>query len=219
MANEDVRSYGSNSRNNRQIAKLRSDEKFMARYLSNDNSIRNAAIEEMNNAAYNGGSQQIYNTPSENDIKGIQKQINTLMKDKAFLEKYQSNDPKVRAKAVNELNSLFEQAYGNSPVEDKLQGSAKYNDSEPAQPNARQGYTPENPYISSASENRNAMREANRTPSSADWENYKYREGTSSGFATEIVNRFRQANNLSGPGSGNDTGTSMTKDRSRGWDG
>ena len=44
--------------------------------------------------------------------------INFLMEDRFFLALYRSNDPKVRAAALNELNQAHYQAYGDAPTED-----------------------------------------------------------------------------------------------------
>jgi hypothetical protein len=205
-SNEDIRNPTSNDRSNPAVNKLRGDPEFMKAYMSDNNYVRSQAIERMNNA-YSGGSQRTYNTPSEASSKDVQKQINSLMKDKAFMERYQSDNPKTRANAVNQLNSLFEQAYGNAPNEDQLTGKkAIANGEEGTKPNSRQAYIPENPYISSASEERNTMRQAPQSPPSHG------------NFATEVFNRWRAANGVSGPSSGSDTGTAITKDRSKGWD-
>jgi hypothetical protein len=42
--------------------------------------------------------------------------INSLMQDKFFLALFRSNDPSVRAAALDKLNEAHYQAYGNAPV-------------------------------------------------------------------------------------------------------
>ncbi len=42
--------------------------------------------------------------------------INFLMEDRFFLALYRSNDPKVRAAAMNKLNEAHHQAYGDAPT-------------------------------------------------------------------------------------------------------
>jgi hypothetical protein len=41
------------------------------------------------------------------------------MQDRFFLALYRSNDPKVRAAALSELNQAHYQAYGDAPTEDE----------------------------------------------------------------------------------------------------
>ena len=41
--------------------------------------------------------------------------INFLMEDRLFLALYRSNDPKVRATAMDRLNEAHHQAYGDAP--------------------------------------------------------------------------------------------------------
>ena len=44
--------------------------------------------------------------------------INFLMQDRFFLALFRSNDPKVRAAAMNKLNEAHHQAYGDGPTKD-----------------------------------------------------------------------------------------------------
>ncbi len=43
--------------------------------------------------------------------------INFLMEDRLFLALYRSNDPKVRAAAMNKLNEAHHQAYGDASTQ------------------------------------------------------------------------------------------------------
>jgi hypothetical protein len=42
--------------------------------------------------------------------------INFLMEDRFFLALYRSNDPKMRAAAMDKLNNAHHQAYGDTPT-------------------------------------------------------------------------------------------------------
>ena len=44
--------------------------------------------------------------------------INFLMEDRFFLALYRSNDPKVRAAAMDKLNNAHHQAYGDASTQD-----------------------------------------------------------------------------------------------------
>ena len=44
--------------------------------------------------------------------------INFLMQDRFFLALYRSNDPKVRAAAIDTLNKAHHQAYGDASTQD-----------------------------------------------------------------------------------------------------
>jgi hypothetical protein len=48
--------------------------------------------------------------------------INVMMQDRFFLALYRSNDPKVRAVAMDKLNKAHIQAYGLSPIKDSEAG-------------------------------------------------------------------------------------------------
>ena len=45
--------------------------------------------------------------------------INFLMEDRFFLALYRSNDPKMRAAAIDKLNNAHHQAYGDAPTGSK----------------------------------------------------------------------------------------------------
>jgi hypothetical protein len=49
---------------------------------------------------------------------------NVMMQDRFFLALYRSNDPKVRAVAMDKLNKAHIQAYGLSPTKDGDAGRA-----------------------------------------------------------------------------------------------
>ena len=51
--------------------------------------------------------------------------INFLMQDKSFLALFRSNDPSVRAAALDKLNKAHYQAYGDVPVNDFYTTSAR----------------------------------------------------------------------------------------------
>jgi hypothetical protein len=61
---------------------------------------------------------QAYHEPSSGEAEKAKALINFLMQDRFFLALYRSNDPKVRAAALNELNQAHHQAYGDAPPED-----------------------------------------------------------------------------------------------------
>ena len=49
--------------------------------------------------------------------------INFIMQDRLFLALYRSNDPKVRAAAMDKLNNAHHQAYGDAPTKDDDAGT------------------------------------------------------------------------------------------------
>ncbi len=49
--------------------------------------------------------------------------INFMMQDRLFLALYRSNDPKVRAAAMDKLNNAHYQAYGDAPTKDDDAGT------------------------------------------------------------------------------------------------
>ena len=49
--------------------------------------------------------------------------INFLMHDRPFLALYRSNDPNVRAAAMDKLNKAHHQAYGDTPTKDADAGT------------------------------------------------------------------------------------------------
>jgi len=56
--------------------------------------------------------------PTEEEVAKAKALINFLMQDRFFLALYRSNDPKVRAAAMNKLNDAHHQAYGDAPTQD-----------------------------------------------------------------------------------------------------
>ena len=56
--------------------------------------------------------------PAAEDTAKAIAHINFLMQDQFFLALYRSNDPKVRAAAMNKLNDAHHQAYGDASTQD-----------------------------------------------------------------------------------------------------
>ena len=52
--------------------------------------------------------------------------INFLMQDRFFLEHFRSDDPKVRAAAMDTLNKAHHQAYGDAPAADDDAASGRH---------------------------------------------------------------------------------------------
>ena len=50
---------------------------------------------------------------TEEEVAKAKALINCLMQDRFFLDLYRSNDPKVRAAAMDRLNNAHHQAYGD----------------------------------------------------------------------------------------------------------
>jgi len=61
--------------------------------------------------------QASYKPTGEEAAKAIAR-INFLMQDRFFLALYRSNDPKVRAAAMDKLNKAHHQAYGDASTKD-----------------------------------------------------------------------------------------------------
>ena len=79
-------------------------------------------------SAYSRGSKQSYTSgesimPIEDAAKA-KALINVMMQDRFFLALYRSNDPKVRAAAMDKLNKAHSQAYGLPPIKDGDAGRA-----------------------------------------------------------------------------------------------
>ena len=55
--------------------------------------------------------------PRTQDAEKAKALINFLMEDRIFLALYRSNDPKVRAAALDKLNKVHQQAYGDAPTQ------------------------------------------------------------------------------------------------------
>ena len=56
--------------------------------------------------------------PTAEDAAKAKALINFMMQDRLVLALYRSNDPKVRAAAVDKLNNAHRQAYGDVPTKD-----------------------------------------------------------------------------------------------------
>ncbi len=65
-----------------------------------------------------------YKTTAEEAAKA-KALINSLMQDRLFLALYRSNDPKVRAVAMDKLNNAHHQAYGDAPIEEEGAGAGR----------------------------------------------------------------------------------------------
>lgn len=65
-----------------------------------------------------GHFKQAFPGPSPDEAVKAKALINFLMQDRFFLSLYRSNDPKLRAAALSELNQAHYQAYGDAPTED-----------------------------------------------------------------------------------------------------
>ena len=63
-------------------------------------------------------SQQTSRKPNPEDAARAKSLINFLMEDRFFLTLYRSNDPKVRAAAMDKLNEAHHQAYGDASEQD-----------------------------------------------------------------------------------------------------
>ena len=63
-------------------------------------------------------------TPTAEDAAKAKSLINFLMQDRFFLALYRSNDPNVRAAAMDKLNKAHYQAYGDAPTKDDDAGRA-----------------------------------------------------------------------------------------------
>jgi len=63
-------------------------------------------------------SKQASYKPTGEEAANAKALINFLMKDRLFLALYRSNDPKVRATAMDKLNKAHHQAYGDAPTKD-----------------------------------------------------------------------------------------------------
>lgn len=59
---------------------------------------------------------KVYPVPGTDDAAKAKSLINFLMQDRFFLDLYRSNDPKVRAAAIDKLNKAHHQAYGDAPA-------------------------------------------------------------------------------------------------------
>ncbi len=67
-------------------------------------------------AVFPGNLKQASYSPTAEDAAKAKAHINDLMQDRFFLALYRSNDPKVRAAAMEKLNKAHHQAYGDAPT-------------------------------------------------------------------------------------------------------
>jgi hypothetical protein len=65
------------------------------------------------NTILSGPSKQASYYPTTEDAENAKAHINFLMQDGGFLALYRSDDPEVRAFAMDELNKAHHQAYGH----------------------------------------------------------------------------------------------------------
>ena len=72
----------------------------------------------LTHAVFPGRSKQASRKPTTEDAAKAKALINFLMEDRLFLALYRSNDPEVRAAAMDKLNEAHHQAYGVSPTKD-----------------------------------------------------------------------------------------------------
>jgi hypothetical protein len=64
--------------------------------------------------------------PAAEDAATAKALINFLMQDRFFLEHFRSDDPKVRAAAMDTLNKAHHQAYGDTPTKDDDGASGRH---------------------------------------------------------------------------------------------
>jgi hypothetical protein len=100
------------------IEKLKSDPEFKSRYFSDDPTIRNFALDQILIAQQNAAARSYY-VPNETSANAAGEKIKNAYADPLFMERYQSNDPRVRGQAVDELSKLFFDKYGNRPNGDE----------------------------------------------------------------------------------------------------
>ena len=70
-------------------------------------------------------SRQASYEPTAEDAAKAKALINFLMEDRFFLARYRSNDPKMRAAAMDKLNKAHHQAYGDAPTNDDDAGTGR----------------------------------------------------------------------------------------------
>lgn len=106
------------------VEQLTSDPDFRSRYLSDDKYVRDFAVTQMEIEQRNAAARSYY-VPNKNSYNAAGDKIKAAMSNPLFMERYQSNDPRVRGAAVDELSKLFFDKYGNSPNSDEpVQNSA-----------------------------------------------------------------------------------------------
>ena len=62
-------------------------------------------------------------SPTTEEAAKAKALINFMMQDQLFLALYRSNDPNVRAAAMDKLNNAHHQAYGDAPTKDDDAGT------------------------------------------------------------------------------------------------
>jgi hypothetical protein len=100
------------------VDKLTSDPEFRTRYYSDDPTIRNFAVDQMEIAQHNASARS-YFVPNQASSKVADEKIKNAYTNPLFMERYNSNDPRVRGAAVDELSKLFFEKYGNMPNSDE----------------------------------------------------------------------------------------------------
>jgi hypothetical protein len=100
------------------VDKLTSDPEFRSRYTSDDRYIRNFAVDQMEITQRNAAARSYY-VPDKPSIDAAEARIKEAMSNPLFMERYNSNDPRVRGAAVDELSKLFFDKYGNRPNSDE----------------------------------------------------------------------------------------------------
>src|SRR5208337_5653801 len=71
-------------------------------------------------------SEEAYFAPTAEEAAKAKALINFLMQDRFFLALFRSNDPKVRAAAMDKLNEAHHQAYGDAPTQDDDAASGRH---------------------------------------------------------------------------------------------
>jgi hypothetical protein len=89
-----------------------------------------------------GNLKQASYKPTVEEAAKAKALINFLMEDAFFLALYRSNDPKVRAAAMDKLNEAHHQAYGVSPTKGGVAGKVPGAEAEVALPRHNQPLQP-----------------------------------------------------------------------------
>jgi hypothetical protein len=96
------------------VEKLTSDPEFRSRYFSEDKPVRDFAVTKMSIAQQNAAARSYY-VPDQASSNTAGDKIKNAYANPLFMERYQSNDPRVRGAAVDELSKLFFEKCGNRP--------------------------------------------------------------------------------------------------------
>jgi hypothetical protein len=83
--------------------------------LSHSYTVTNTVVEKLVALEEPPSKQACYKPTAESAVKA-KSLINFLMQDESFLALLRSNDPSVRAAAMDKLNKAHYQAYGDVPV-------------------------------------------------------------------------------------------------------